>query len=390
MTRILVLSPYEPPSDGIARHTAHLVAAWDSAGHSVMVVSPVKESPAAKEEPIGSRSKVVRTLRIIPRRRTWQDLAEFEPDVVFVQFAVSALSVNYWSFRSLCKKFRALHIPVVVAYHEPAREYDLLGLVTRRMYQAMARVTSVPIAFSFAGAQTLVDSGLFESVVEVPHGTTGVATITDADTERVRKRYGVHASLVLSLGFTSADKGTDVLLDAAADIAGRRAGRVQFLIAGSPRERRGLFKIMGRRDVAYQQRLQSQARAISNVEIAFHGFVADEDVAALLHEADVVALPYRNITQSGIANLALSSRSVVVASDLPGLRSDLGDAAQYVKAGDPHALAQEIAALLDDAAFPLRQQMRESSGDRALSNTYEKVAERILSAATVDGGATQA
>jgi len=387
MTRILVFSPYEPPSDGIARHTAQLVNAWDSAGHSVLVVSPGK-SPARKEETIGHRSRVARSLGIVPRRRTWQDLVEFDPEMVFVQFAVSALSLNYWSVRSLCKKFMALQIPVVVAFHEPAREYNLLGFVTRQMYKAMARVTSVPIAFSFAGAQALVESGLFTSVVEVPHGTTGVATIAESDSERVRERYRVRTPLVLVLGFTSADKGTDVLLDAAAGIAERRAGRVQFLIAGSPRERRGLFKIMGRRDVACQRRLQDQASTMPNVDIAFHGFVTDEDVAALLHEAHVVALPYRNITQSGIANLALSSRSVVVASDLPGLRSDLGDAAAYVKMGSPQALADEIVGLLGDDALPLRQQMRERAGDRALVNTYEKVAERILSAVMGDGSTT--
>jgi len=310
---------------------------------------------------------------------------EFEPEMVFVQFAVSALSVNYWSVRRLCQKFKALRVPVVVAFHEPAREYDLLGPVTHQMYRSMARVTSVPIAFSLAGAETLVASGLFRTVVEVPHGTTGVAPIAEADVERVRERYGLRTSLVLALGFTSADKGTDVLIDAARDIAQRRSGAVQFVIAGSPRQRRGIFKMMGRRDAVCQRRLVSQAGQITDVDIAFYGFVADEDVAALLHSADVVALPYRKITQSGIANLALSSRSVIVASDLPGLRSDLGDAAIYVAVGDPRALADEIAGLLDDSALALRHEMRERAGDRALTNTYEKVAERILSAVRDEG-----
>ena len=385
MTRILVFSPYEPPADGIARHTARLVAAWDAAGHSVLVVSPGKSTRSENSETIGRHSKVARTLGVVPRRRTWRDLVEFEPEMVFVQFAVSALSVNYWSVRRLCQKFKALRVPVVVAFHEPAREYDLLGPVTHQMYRSMARVTSVPIAFSLAGAETLVASGLFRTVVEVPHGTTGVAPITEADVERVRERYGLRTSLVLALGFTSADKGTDVLIDAARDIAQRRSGAVQFVIAGSPRQRRGIFKMMGRRDVVCQRRLVSQAGQITDVDIAFYGFVADEDVAALLHSADVVALPYRKITQSGIANLALSSRSVIVASDLPGLRSDLGDAAIYVAVGDPRALADEIAGLLDDSALALRHELRERAGDRALTNTYEKVAERILSAVRDEG-----
>lgn len=380
MARILLLSPYEPPSDGIAKHTSFLVDAWDSAGHSVLVISPGKQRGLEGAECIGTRSKVARILRQVPRRRTWNEILEFEPDMVFVQFAIAAVSVNLWSVRSLCKKFTAARIPVVVAYHEPAREYDLLGFVTRLIYKAMARVTDVPVVFSFAGRQALIENGLFDEVVEVPHGTTGVAKITDDDIKRVRDLYHVQKPLVLALGFTSFDKGTDVLLDAANAIAESRGNDVQFLIAGSPRERRGVFRIMGRRDVECQRRLEDQAKKIVSVDIDFFGFVADSDVAAVLFVADVVALPYRRITQSGIANLALSSRSAVVGSNLPGLRSDLGDAAKYVAVGDAGALAEQIVSLLGDENASVRQDMRELSGKRAVSNTYAKVAERILSA----------
>jgi hypothetical protein len=387
MARILLFSPYEPPSDGIAEHTGHLVDAWDSAGHSVLVIAPGKQRGLEGAECIGSRSKVARILRQVPRRRTWNEIVEFQPDMVFVQFAIAAVSVNLWSVRSLCKQFSAARIPVVVAYHEPAREYDLLGFVTRRIYQTMARVTEVPIVFSLAGRQALIDSDLFDEVVEVPHGTTGIAKITDEDIRRVQDLYHIQKPLVVALGFTNSDKGTDVLLDAASAIASGLSNDVQFLIAGSPRERRGVFRLMEHRDVKCQQRLEHQAKEIADVEIAFSGFVADQDVAALLFVADVVALPYRRTTQSGIANLALSSRSVVVCSDLPGLRSDLGDAAKYVKVGDSRAMAEQIVSLLGDDSTSVRRHMRELSGERAVANNFSKVAEEILSAGLPNGGA---
>jgi glycosyltransferase involved in cell wall biosynthesis len=304
---------------------------------------------------------------------------EFQPDVVFVQFAIAAASVNFWSIRSLSKKCFAAQIPVVVAYHEPLREYDLLGFVSRFIYRAMVRVTSVPIAFSSAGRQALTERGLFNEVAEFPHGTLGVATITDDDVQRVRDLYHVQKPLVLALGFTHPDKGTDVLLDAVDAIAEARSNEVQFLIAGSPRRRRGIFRILERRDVKFQQHLENQGRQITAVDVAFRGFVPDSDVAALLFVAEVVVLPYRKITQSGIANLALSSRSVVVSSDLPGLRSDLGDAAKYVAVGDSRAIAKQIAGLLGDDNASIRQHMRELSAERALVNTFANVAEHILS-----------
>jgi glycosyltransferase involved in cell wall biosynthesis len=314
-------------------------------------------------------------------------LVAFEPDVIFVQFAIAALNVNIWTVRSLCRKFKTAGIPVVVAYHEPAREFDLLGPATRFVYRAMARVTSVPVVYSWAGRQTLVERGLFKEVVEVPLGTAGLATISDEDLRRVRIRYHVAKPAVLVLGFTHFDKGTDLLLDAAADIAERRHHDVQFIIAGSPRKRRGVFRIMGRRDIRCQRRLESQAKKIAGVGIEFFGFVKSEDVAALLYVADIVALPYRRITQSGVASLALSSRAVMVASDLPGLRSDLGDAATYVEVGDSRAMAEQIAQLLDESSDSLRAHMRSLAGERAVSNTLEVVAEAILLAALNARGA---
>lgn len=388
MSRILILSPFEPPSDGIAKHTGHLVDAWDSAGHSVLVIAPGKQRGLQGMERIGSRSKVARILRPVLRRRTWREIVAFEPDMVFVQFAISAMNVNLCSAWSLCKQLAAVRIPIVVAYHEPAREYDLLGLITRQIYKSMVRVTDVPLVFSAAGRQALIDNGLFDEVVEVPHGTTGVAKIADEDVTRVRDLYHILGPLVLTFGFTNSDKGTDVLLDAAGLIAAERGNDVQFLIAGSPRARRGVFRLMEHRDVKYQRRLEEQAKTMGSVEIEFAGFVADQDVAALLFVADVVALPYRRITQSGVASLALSSRSVVVCSDLPGLRSDLGDAAKYVKVGDSSALAEKIIDLLRDDKAMVRRHMREQSGERAFANTFSKVAEQILSVGLAQEGPT--
>jgi glycosyltransferase involved in cell wall biosynthesis len=319
-------------------------------------------------------------MRQIPRRSIWKSASEFKPDIVFVQFSIAAVNVDLWSVRSLCKRFLNARIPVVIAYHEATREYDLLGIVTRLIYKAMTRVTNVPIVFSSAGRQALIDRHLFDEVVEVPHGTRGVTELAETDLNRVRDLYQVQKPLVLALGFTDSDKGTDVLLGAAEAIAVGVGNNVQFLIAGAPRRRRGVFRIMERRDVQYRRGLTKLAATMSHVEIAFCDYVADQDVAALLRLADVVALPYRRVTQSGIGNLALSSRSVLVSSNLPGLESNLGNAAKYVATGDSKAMAEQIIGLLGEENASLREHMRELSGMRAASNTFEEVAETILSA----------
>ena len=380
MTRILLLSPYEPPPDGIASHSSRLVAAWDSAGHNVLVVSARNGRGLEQIERIGSRSTLLRSLRLFPNRRTWSEIAKFEPDVVIVQFAIAALSTNLWSVKLFCDRLHARGIPVVVTFHEPAREYNMFRFLTRAIYRSVSRATDVPVVFSPAGYQALHETGLFNDIVEVAHGTKGIESISNRELDDVRVLFDVRKPLVLTLGFTSFDKGADIFIDAANIISKNRNGNVQFLVAGTPRRRQGVFRIMERRDNKCQRRLINQAKRLGNVEISFSNYVADENVAPLLHVADVVVLPYRRITQSGIANLALSSQSVIVCSDLPGLRNDLGDAALYVKVGDTTALANEIANLINPDGEENRSRMRDLAGQRANENTYAKVAEKMLSA----------
>lgn len=380
MTRILLLSPYEPPPDGIASQSSRLVAAWDFAGHDVLVVSGNGGRGLEQFERIGSRSTLLRSLRPFPNRRTLSEIAKFEPDVVIVQFAIAAMNTNLWSVKLLCDRLHAKRVPVVVTFHEPAREYNMLRFLTRAIYRAMARVTDAPVVFSPAGYQALHETGLFNDIVEVRHGTKGIESISNPELDDVRVLFDVRKPLVLTLGFTSFDKGADIFIDAAKIISKNRDGNVQFLVAGSPRRRHGIFRIMERRDKRCQQRLISQAERLGNVDISFSNYVANENVAALLHLADVVVLPYRRITQSGIANMALSSQAVIVCSDLPGLRYDLGDAASYVKVGDTTALAKEITNLIDPDGVENRSRMRDRAGQRANENTYAKVAEKLLSA----------
>ena len=380
MTRILLFSPYEPPPNGVASHSSRLVAAWDSAGHTVLVVSPSGGRGLDRIERIGSRSTLIRSLGPFPNRRTLSEIAKFEPEIVIVQFAIAAISTSLWSVKLLCDRLRAQGIRVIVTFHEPNREYNMFGFLTRAIYRSVSRATDVSIVFSPAGYQALHDTGLFSDVVEVPHGTKGIESISNQELEDARVLFDVRKPLVLTLGFTSFDKGADILIDAAKIISKSRDGNVQFLVAGAPRRRRGIFRIMERRDKKCQRRLIDQAKGLGNVELSFSDYVANEHVAPLLHLADVVVLPYRRITQSGIANLALSSQSVIVCSDLPGLRNDLGDAALYVKVGDTAALANEIAKLINPESEETRSHMRDLAGQRANENTYAKVAEQILSA----------
>ena len=74
---------------------------------------------------------------------------------------------------------------------------------------------------------------------------------------------------------------------------------------------------------------------------------------------------------------ALACGTPVVASDLPALREVLGDQADLVPPGDPAALADALARMLDD---PGDEDARAARRTRAAGFTWENCAQATLSA----------
>jgi glycosyltransferase involved in cell wall biosynthesis len=83
-------------------------------------------------------------------------------------------------------------------------------------------------------------------------------------------------------------------------------------------------------------------------------YVANEEVAGYLAEADVVALPYRSATGSGIAQVAFGGGVPVIATRTGGLEDvvEEGVTGLLVPPGDPEALARAIERYFDEGMGP--------------------------------------
>ena len=81
-------------------------------------------------------------------------------------------------------------------------------------------------------------------------------------------------------------------------------------------------------------------------------FVSDPEIPALFRRADVVALPYREIEQSGVLYTALAFGKPIVASAVGGFRevAERHGAARLVPPGDPGALARTLDELVSQPA----------------------------------------
>lgn len=84
----------------------------------------------------------------------------------------------------------------------------------------------------------------------------------------------------------------------------------------------------------------------------FDEYIPNEEVAPLFALADLVVLPYRSASQSGVIPLAATFRKPVVATTAGGLPDALGGAGAVVSPEDPEALGAAIIRSLEEPPPP--------------------------------------
>jgi glycosyltransferase involved in cell wall biosynthesis len=145
--------------------------------------------------------------------------------------------------------------------------------------------------------------------------------------------------VVLFFGLLRPYKGIDTLIEAFSrlDPAGA-AGNAELWIAGMPR-----MPI---------EPLQELARTAPGTVRWLPRFVTDAEIPALMERADVLALPYRDIEQSGVLHAGLAFGKAMVLGDVGGF-GEFGreqGAARLVPPGDAPALAVALAELVGQPA----------------------------------------
>jgi len=145
----------------------------------------------------------------------------------------------------------------------------------------------------------------------------------------------VEGPVVLFFGLLRPYKGIDTLLEAFARLD---APDAELWIAGMPR-----MPVEPLHELA--ERVPGNVRFLTR-------FITDGEIPALMRRADVLALPYREIEQSGVLYTGLAFGKPMVLGDVGGF-AELGrrhGAARLVAPGDPDALAVALSDLLADPA----------------------------------------
>lgn len=138
---------------------------------------------------------------------------------------------------------------------------------------------------------------------------------------------------IIFYGINRRNKGADILLDAVRQLQDEYRRQVKVLIAG-------------RTSDEYLKELQSN---VGDAEVEFcPTFIPDNELYEMIENADYIALPYREISQSGVLLLALYFRKPLLISNLPSFRETLTGFSQdmFFEMGNAKSMSELIVRML--------------------------------------------
>jgi len=167
---------------------------------------------------------------------------------------------------------------------------------------------------------------------------------------------------LLFFGFIRKYKGLDLLLEAMADERLKQQD-IRLIVAG---------EYYGDKDF-YEQIIAKHQ--LQNRVHLFTDFIPNQEVPVYFSAADLVVLPYRSATNSGITQVAYFFEKPMIATNVGGLPEAVPDGkAGLVCAPEPQAIADSILAFLQPGSLPgLQQSLQEEKEKYSWKNFSEKL-----------------
>ncbi len=282
------------------------------------------------------------------RARQAVKLAEHLPDMLRLRGALDDADVVHYQWLTLPSVDARLLPPtrprlLTAHYVLPPTPSRRRLAAARASFGAMDAV----IAHSERGAERLRELvGVpGERVRVIPHGAFDYLTRLPREKPLPPELEGAEGPVVLFFGLLRPYKGVDVLLRAFARLKG-----AELWIVGNPRM-----------DVEPLRRLAAEAPG----RVRFlTRFVEDAEIPAIMRRADILALPYRDIEQSGVLYAGLAFGKPMVLSAVGAFPEVAeGGVARLVPPGDPAALSTALRELVEDEGA--RAELAAAAGEAA-------------------------
>lgn len=224
-------------------------------------------------------------------------------------------------------------VPYVLTVHDAVRHQGDSGRIQRRVEAHEQRHADAFVALSQHVKRQLdgrdYSPRFGTTVIPLPTFTYPPPTSHPNDAAHDT----LHALRFLFLGRIRPYKGLDTLLDAFDQVLRVSGSAVSLTIAGSG-------------DLGpYASRLSH----LKEVDV-LNKWLSDDEFGAVIHNHDVLVLPYLEASQSGVVAAAQGAGKPVVAFSVGGIREQIEHGVDGLLAVDqtPHGLAREVLRLVND------------------------------------------
>lgn len=388
--RIVIVGTAYPLRGGIAHYIALLRDALVRRGHEVRILTFKRQYPkllfpgksqeekasgneqtvAAREEQLAATDIVIDSINPLSWFPAGAVAAKFQPDVIVFKYWMPFFAPAYGVIARVAKsltKRRGQRVPKIafitdnVVPHEN-RPGDMA--LTRFAFGAVDHF----IVHSDAVERELLRVAPNAKYVKLPHG---IFDIFDQPISRTdaRQTLGLpqDAPVILFFGYIRKYKGLDILLRAVPALL-QRMPDLRVVVAGefysNEEEHRSLIALLGIPE--------------KNLLLATD-YIPNGEVAKYFSAANVVVLPYRSATQSGIVPIAYQFDRPVIVTDVGGLRESVIDGVSGLIANEPtpEAIADKVLRFFDDQletklALGVKEQKQKYSWD-TLAEGIERI-----------------
>jgi glycosyltransferase involved in cell wall biosynthesis len=352
--RITLVGPASPWRGGIA-HFNDLLARELDRGHEVEVLTFTRQYPSrlfpGRDQKHPSEAAldvgavpVLDSIDPLSWWRTGRRIRRRDPDLLVFRYWMPFFAPAFGSVLRWARRGGRPEVVVVADNVVPHERRPLDGLLSRWFLGAADRF----VVMSDAVRRDLEALLPGARVATVPHPLYG--QFGDPIPRQEARRdlgLGLDEPVLLYFGFVRRYKGLDILLDALPLI--RRRLPARLLVVGEFYEERS--------------RYERQIRRLGLTEaVRIHDeYVPNHAVARWFSAADLVVLPYRHATQSGIIPVAYHMGRTVVSTRVGGLAEVVEDGRSglLVPPEDPQALARAVVRFYEeDLAAPLEEGVR--------------------------------
>lgn len=232
-------------------------------------------------------------------------IKKHKPDLVHFQWFKQPL-IDYFILRRMREYAGIIYTSHDAFTHDIEEKY-------KTVFEKILDLVDAVIVHTDSSKKSLANVINQDKIYKIKHGLLNLSNYSQdtINTDEYKKHMGLEGSIIFSaLGTMDQYKGTDLLLDAWESSAVlSQSNKVKLLIAGKNK--------LG---------LKADDIKAENI-ILIDRFIPDEEFSTMLSISDLVLMPYRRISQSGLLLSALAAQKKI-------LVSRAGDLAEPFTAGN--------------------------------------------------------